>query len=231
MKIGIIVAMEKEMAQLRTLIEDAVVEESHGKIFVCGHIGEKEVVMQQCGIGKVNAAIGTVEMIDRYAPDLIVSSGCAGGADTQLHVTDVVVGTSYTFHDVYCGNEVAYGQMVGMPALYHADERLVKTAQNLGDEVRVHAGLIVSGDWFVDSKNKMREILSLFPNATAVDMESCAIAQTCYLRHVPFVSFRVISDIPLLDTDASQYYDFWTRVAEGSFRVTKSFLMAITNED
>jgi adenosylhomocysteine nucleosidase len=227
MKIGIIVAMEKEMAHLQALIEGAVVEEYLGKTFVCGRIGEKEVVMQQCGIGKVNAAIGTMEMIYHYSPDLIVSSGCAGGADTNLKVTDVVVGTTYTFHDVYCGSEVAYGQMVGMPVCYHADERLVKTALNLGNDVRVHAGMIVSGDWFVDSKDKMREILSHFPDATAVDMESCAIAQTCYLCHVPFVSFRVISDIPLLDTDASQYYDFWTRVAEGSFQVTKSFLMAI----
>jgi adenosylhomocysteine nucleosidase len=66
-----------------------------------------------------------------------------------------------------------------------------------------------------------------FPDAMAVDMESCSIAQTCNVYNVPFISFRIISDVPLKDTDASQYYDFWERIAEGSFNVTRSFLESI----
>ena len=89
---------------------------------------------------------------------------------------------------------------------------------------KLHPGLIVTGDWFVDSKDKMREIVGHFPEAKAVDMESAAIAQTCYLRHVPFISFRVISDIPLRDTDASQYHDFWKTIADNSFQITKTFV-------
>jgi adenosylhomocysteine nucleosidase len=58
-------------------------------------------------------------------------------------------------------------------------------------------------------------------------MESCSIAQTCYLYHTPFISFRIISDVPLRDTKASQYFDFWERMAEGSFNVTKEFLLNI----
>ena len=227
MKIGIIVAMEKEMVQLRKILANPQVEQYQGKEYAIGQIGEKEVVIQQCGIGKVNAAIGTVEMIVHYHPDVIISSGCAGGADTQLKITDVVVGTTYTYHDVYCGTEVEYGQFIGLPATFEADEQLVQTALSLGSEYNVHAGMIVSGDWFVTSKEKMRDILGHFPNATAVDMESCAIAQTCYLHQVPFVSFRIISDIPLLDTDASQYFDFWNRMAEGSFHVTKAFVESL----
>ena len=91
----------------------------------------------------------------------------------------------------------------------------------------IHSGLIVTGDWFVDSKEKMRSIVEKFPDAKAVDMESCAIAQTCYIHQVPFISFRVISDIPLRDTDASQYHDFWDTVAEHSFQVTKTFVECI----
>ena len=90
--------------------------------------------------------------------------------------------------------------------------------------ISLHPGLIVTGDWFVDSKEKMREIVGHFPEAKAVDMESAAIAQTCYLSHVPFISFRVISDIPLRDTDASQYHDFWNTIADNSFQVTKTFV-------
>ena len=99
MKTGIIVAMDKEFAQLKALLTDAATEHSGHRDFVTGRLGEKEIILQKCGIGKVNAAVGTVEMISRYHPDLIVSSGCAGGADTSLEVTDVVVAAACAYHD------------------------------------------------------------------------------------------------------------------------------------
>ena len=73
----------------------------------------------------------------------------------------------------------------------------------------------------------MRSIIDKFPEAKAVDMESCAIAQTCYINQVPFISFRVISDIPLRDTDASQYHDFWNTIADNSFQITKTFVASL----
>ena len=84
MKIGIIVAMDKEFTQLKTLLTESQTERKNHKDFVIGKIGENEVVMQQCGIGKVNSSIGAVEMIDNYHPDLVISSGVAGGADINL---------------------------------------------------------------------------------------------------------------------------------------------------
>ena len=230
MRIGIIVAMDKEFVQLRSLLDDSRTERRHTKDVVIGQIGDSTVVLQKCGIGKVNAAVGTVEMIDSYHPDLIVSSGCAGGAAAGLRPTDVVVSTQCTYHDAYCGEECEFGQIMGMPARYNSPRDLVEKALALNAGVSLRGGLIVSGEWFVDSKEKMREILSRFPDAVAVDMESCSIAQTCYLYHVPFVSFRIISDVPLEDTKASQYFDFWNRIADGSFNVTKAFLNACTGE-
>ena len=224
MKIGIIVAMEKEMVQLRSLLEEPTTERRHTKDFIRGNISGHEIILQQCGIGKVNSAIGCVEMINAYQPDLVISTGVAGGADVTMNVGDVVVGTTYVYHDAYCGHEVAYGQLVGLPATFLSSKELVDKALSIGGESVIHAGEMVSGDWFVDTKDKMRDILSHFPDVKAVDMESCSIAQTCYLYKVPFISFRIISDIPLKDTDASQYFDFWNRLAEGSFNVTRRFL-------
>lgn len=203
-KIGIIVAMDKEYEQLAKVFE-----------------GRTDIVLQKCGIGKVNAAVGATEMLRDHQPDLIVSSGCAGGASTSLEVMDVVAASSCACHDVYCGDNAAYGQVLGMPARFEAPQALIDKALQIP---RVKAGLTVSGDWFVDSKEKMREILDYFPEAMAVDMESCAIAQVCHRYAVPFISFRVISDIPLKDTKASQYFDFWDRVAEDSFEVTLRFV-------
>lgn len=227
MTIGIIVAMDKEFVQLKSLLQDAT-EEKHGAFeFVTGHIGDKRIVIQKCGIGKVNSAVGAVEMIMRFSPDLIVSTGVAGGADTTMNVTDVVVGTSYRYHDAYCGEECEFGQIMGLPASFGAPEELVEKAMGLDTDTPIHAGLIVSGEWFVDSREKMRAILEKFPSAKAVDMESCSIAQVCHIYGVSFVSFRIISDIPLKDCKAAQYTDFWARLADGSFNVTKSFLEAI----
>ena len=203
-----IVAMDKELQQLRPLFP------------------EDKVILQKSGIGKVNAAIQTVEMIRQYKPDVIISSGCAGGNGDDIYVQDVVVSTELAYHDVYCGTAIGhsvYGQVQGLPARFEADPYLLEKARQTGAK----PGLIVTGDWFVDSKEKMREIIGHFPEAKAVDMESAAIAQTCYINKVPFISFRVISDIPLRDTDASMYHDFWNTIAQNSFQVTKTFIESL----
>lgn len=216
MKVGIIVAMDKELRQLKQLFDGI------------------DVMVQKCGIGKVNAALGAQRMINEFHPDVIISSGCAGGNGEEINVQDVVVSSELAYHDVYCGsaidNSTKYGQVQGMPASFEPEPWLLQKALNLNCGVKVHAGLIVTGDWFVDSREKMREIVGHFPDAKAVDMESCAIAQTCYINKVPFISFRVISDVPLRDTDASQYHDFWNTMAEHSFAVTKSFVESIMAE-
>lgn len=224
MKIGIIVAMEKELKQLISILTDVKEETVHNKTFYVGKSGANDVVIQQCGIGKVNSTIGAVEMINNYAPECVVSSGVAGGATTSVPRLEVVASTEIVYHDVYCGSECEMGQVLGMPARFKADERLVSVAEGIKG---VHPGLIVSGDWFVDTKGKMGSILDIFPDAKAVDMESCSIAQVCHVYGVPFISFRVISDIPLDDTKGSQYFDFWDKVAAESFEVTKEFIQKI----
>lgn len=225
--------MDKEFAQLRTLLDSSHEESHHNKTFVIGMLHGLEVIMQQCGIGKVNSAVGAVELIDNYHPDLIVSTGCAGGADTGLNVMDVVVASECVYHDVYCGDNAAFGQVLGLPARFAAPADLVGKALaiNMPEGQKIKSGLTVSGDWFVDSREKMRAILDRFPEAEAVDMESCSIAQTCHIYGVPFVSFRIISDVPLKDSKAAQYFDFWDRMAEGSFEVTREFLKAISEVD
>ncbi len=207
-------AMDKELRQLQEVFKNS------------------DVLVQKCGIGKVNAALGAQKMINEFHPDVIISSGCAGGNGDDINVQDIVVSSELCYHDVYCGKAIddttVYGQVQGLPARYQADSELLRKAISLPtSNIRLHPGLIVTGDWFVDSKDKMREIIGHFPEAKAVDMESCAIAQTCYINNVKFISFRVVSDIPLRDTDASQYHDFWNTVAENSFQTTRAFVESL----
>lgn len=230
MRIGVIVAMEKELSRLVTLLDDTRSERHGGRTFVRGTACGKEIVLQQCGIGKVNSAVGATEMINVYHPDMVISTGVAGGADISLNVCDTVVATECRYHDAYCGKECEYGQIIGMPASFVTDSRLVAAALSLHCSPRVRAGMIVSGDCFVDSRERMADILHRFPDALAVDMESCSIAQTCHIYGIPFVSFRIISDIPLKDDNASQYFDFWQRLADSSFDVTRKYLEEVNEE-
>ena len=214
MRIGVIVAMDKELQQLQQVFKNS------------------DVLVQKCGIGKVNAALGAQRMINEFHPDIIISSGCAGGNGDEVNIQDIVVSSDLTYPDVYCGRAIddttVYGQVQGLPARYQTDPELLDKALSLQTEdIKIHAGLIVTGDWFVDSKEKAREIVGHFPEAKAIDMESCAIAQTCYINKVKFISFRVVSDIPLRDSDASQYHDFWNTVAEKSFVTTRAFVESL----
>jgi adenosylhomocysteine nucleosidase len=231
MVIGVLTAMTSEYEQLAGLLTGAEQCEKGGIKYLVGRISSNEIVLRQCGIGKVNAAVGTAELIRSFSPDAIVSTGVAGGIDASLDVMDVVVSSSIVYHDVWCGMGCEHGQVQGMPAVFAAAEPLYGVALSLNDDpgnrTRIHAGLICTGDQFITSRSELDTIKSNFPQGLAVDMESAAIAQTCHIYGVPFVSFRIISDTPGVDKHIEQYENFWGEMADRSFGVTRRFLMKL----
>ena len=230
MKIGIITAMSSEQKQVAQLLEDKK-EVTHGiYTYTEGKINGNTLILTQCGIGKVNAAAGAVELIRTYQPDCIISTGVAGGIDPCLKVMDVVASRQIVYHDVWCGEGNDYGQIQGLPTFFQAAPQLVEAALSLNNSqnTKIHAGLICTGDQFITSRTELDIIKGNFPQGLAVDMESCAIAHTCHVYGIPFVSFRIISDTPGVDEHIQQYEDFWGEMATRSFQVTKHFLEAIT---
>ena len=224
MKIGILSAMTKEHEQLTSLLTDAHTEQEGRYTFVCGQLGANTLILMSCGIGKVNAAVGATTLIHRYQPDCVISTGCAGGIDDSLEVMDVVVSTEITYHDVSIPG-CEHGQIQGLPARFRAEQELVEIAQKTHHKVR--PGLICSGDQFISNREQLNVIKAQFPEALAVDMESAAIAQTCFLHSVPFVSFRILSDTPGADKHLEQYFNFWDEMADRSFDITRQFLSAL----
>lgn len=219
--------MTSEHDQLAALLSDKSEVENSGFKYTVGKIGPGTIVLRQCGIGKVNAAVGAAELIRTYRPDAIVSTGVAGGIDCRLGVMDVVVSSSIVYHDVWCGMGNEYGQIQGMPAVFEGSPELVRAALSLGGATRVVDGLICTGDQFISSRPELDKIKEKFPDGLAVDMESAAIAQTCHLYGVPFVSFRIISDTPGVKGHIDQYENFWGEMADRSFGVTKDFIERI----
>ena len=222
MKIGIIVAMRKELDLLLPLLNDSEESRMAGFEFHRGKMGKHDVMVMQCGIGKVNAAMGTLTLINAFLPDFVINSGVAGGADSTVSVMDIVAGARVAYHDVWCGPESELGQVQGLPLYFEGAERLL---QLLPVQDNLHKGLICSGDQFIDTMESVKRIKNNFSEALVVDMESGAIAQVCYLCKVPFLALRVISDSPGASHDNTrQYLDFWTDAPRESFTIVKDMI-------
>ena len=230
MKIGIITAMSSEQQQLVNLLSNKAEHAAGPFKYIEGTIGENTMILMQCGIGKVNATAGTVELIRNFQPDCVISTGVAGGIDAKLKVMDVVASQDIVYHDVWCGEGNEYGQIQGLPAVFEGNGTLLKTALSLNTSTKIHGGLICTGDKFITDRSELDVIKKNFPEGLAVDMESGAIAQTCYLYNVPFISFRIISDTPGAENHTEQYQNFWGEMADRSFHVTETFLKALPTQ-
>ncbi len=222
MKIGIIVAMRKELDLLLPLLQDSEESRMSGFEFHCGKMGRHDVMVMQCGIGKVNAAMGALMLVNHFAPNFVINSGVAGGADKSVNVMDVVAGEKVSYHDVWCGPESELGRVQGLPLYFEGSTKLLELLPESGD---IHRGLICSGDQFIDTMDEVNRIKGNFPEALAVDMESGAIAQVCYQCSVPFLALRVISDSPGASHDNTrQYLDFWTDAPRETFKLVKDII-------
>lgn len=224
MRIGIIVAMDKEMNLLLPHLTDIKKRKTNGFEMYHGRIGNREVTAMKCGIGKVNAAIGALTLADTFHPSLIINTGVAGGTGNGASVLDVVVATRVAYHDVWCGPGTVPGQAAGYPRFFVsaiADDAVSR----LGN---VKRGLIASGDIFVSTPEEVGKILSIYPDAMAVDMESASIAQVCALKNIGFVCLRVISDTPgSVDDNISQYESFWDDAPARTFQTLTELVKAL----
>ncbi len=222
MKIGIIVAMQAELACVEGILTDRhETEGTGGARFITGKAGNHEIILVQSGIGKVCAAVRTYELITRFAPDCVINTGVAGGIDPSTRVMDMVVATEVVYHDVWCGDGNEYGQVQGLPPRFATDRGLVEKILTANANERVYGGLICSGDKFITARAELDAIKARFPEGLAVDMESGAIAQTCYMCGTAFVSMRIISDTPGIEEHWKQYTNFWEVAPEQSFTILR----------
>jgi len=204
--IGVIGAMEEEVAFLCEAMGNFKKEKIGIYEFFTGKIEGKDVTILRCGIGKVSAAVGCALLIQKFSPDCIINTGSAGGIHSQLKVGDAVISTGLLYHDVdVTAFKYAPGQLPGQPQVFKADEKLVKIAEDAVDELKAEKvlpadfthrrGVIGSGDIFMHEPEKINEVRRVFPDVDAVEMEGAAIAHACCLFSVPFLVIRALSDI------------------------------------
>lgn len=197
--IGIIGAMEDEVAQLKKNMEIEETTEVASLSFCRGKLSGKEVVVVRSGIGKVNAAICTQILVDQFHVDVIINTGIAGSLDAEIDIGDIVISTDAVEHDM---DASIFGDPIGqIPQMdtfsFPADESLVKLAKEVNEkanpDVHTWIGRVVSGDQVVSSGEKKEQLIRVF-DAKCTEMEGAAIAHAAYLNKISCVIIRAISD-------------------------------------
>lgn len=215
-RIGIIGAMEEEVAALKEKMTGTVVTEKAGMEFHQGILNEKDVVVVRSGICKVNAALCTQILADDFHVEAVMNTGIAGALSNDLNIGDMVISTDALQHDVDA-SVFGYpmGQIPRMDTLaFPADRDLIEAGlaacREANPEIQAFPGRIVSGDQFISDGEKKRFLTEQF-QGFCTEMEGAAIAQAAYLNHIPFVIFRAISD--KADNSATMDYEAFEKQA------------------
>lgn len=218
-KIAIVVAMDAELK----LVLDSIdilnkTQEQTFKFYTGTPKNNKDifVILSKCGIGKVNSAICASKIIERYSPDVFISSGVCGCLNIEgVPQGSIFVNMGTVYHDAYCGDVV--GQIQDMPFKYKPAEFVEKFINVLREKKYPAYGCqMISGDWFVDDRETAQKIHDSFcteEQICGIDMESGSLSQTCFIYSVPFVGIRIVSDCPLTDSWPS-YSEFWAQAPD-----------------
>jgi adenosylhomocysteine nucleosidase len=224
-RIGIMTAMPQELALLSKRYEAHDSRTVAGRTFLSARHGDAELVLVHSGIGKVASASTATILLHEFEVDYIVFTGVAGAIHHDVNVGDIVVASHLAQYDFDLKGVLEY-QRFTIPSLglshIPVRESLVKVAhdaaartathltykEGVGEftpsQLRVHCGLIASGDTFISDSSFRLELQDALPDLLAVEMEGGAVAQVCTEHDVPFVVVRVISD----SADDSAHFDF-----------------------
>ena len=232
MKVGIIGAMEPEVAILREALQNKEELSKGGFTFYTGELAGHTVTLVQSGIGKVAATVATTLLIDNFNPDCVINTGSAGGFDPELNVGDVVISDEVRHHDV---DVTAFGYEIGqvpqMPAGFVAHKTLIDAAKAsvaILENTQTKVGLICTGDSFMCDPVRIDKTRQYFPSMLAVEMEGAAIAQACHVLNTPFVVIRSLSDIA--GKESPQSFEEYLEVASvNSSKLVTELLEQLNN--
>ena len=207
--IGIIGAMEVEVASLKERMQDVEITRKASMEFYQGTLNGKEVVVVRSGIGKVNAAVCTQILVDDFQVEAVINTGVAGSLRAEFNIGDFVVSSDALQHDMDAsgfGFEPAEIPLMGKKT-FEADASLrsliAETCREVNPEIGVFEGRVVSGDQFISDGDVKDRLVRMFaPYCT--EMEGAAIAQAAWLNQIPFVIIRAISD----KADGSAHMDY-----------------------
>lgn len=224
-RIGIIGAMDEEIASLTEALTERKIRTVAGMDFYEGTLDGVDVVIVKCGVGKVNAASCAQILIDVFEVDQIINTGVAGSLDARIDIGDIVVSTEAVQHDLdvtalgFARGEIPYSDESVFPADEEMRRRAVRAVGVVAPEIKVFEGRVCSGDQFIASRAQKEAIVSEF-GGMCCEMEGAAIAQVCHLNGIPFVIIRAISD-KADESEEMSYVEFEQNAAERCAAITR----------
>lgn len=205
-------ALTKKMSDVKYINDNEVI----------GTLDSIEIVVSTSGVGKVNAAITTSMLINKYEPKLIINIGSAGGLLDNQSIGDIVIANKLQYHDFDIGPETKEDERF----IFYTDEQLMKSLKKVLDKLpyTVHEGLMVSGDQFILKTNPaFQRIQEVFFEAHCVEMEATSIAHTCSKYGIPFVVMRSLSDV-VAENKGMQFDEYLPIAAENSAIICTEFI-------
>lgn len=229
--IGIIGAMDEEVAKIKEQMTEVVVTNKAAMDFYKGKLSGKPVVVVRSGIGKVNAAMCTQILADDFGVETVINTGIAGSLDADIDIGDIVLSTDTLEHDMDAVNfGYPLGQIPRMDTLsFKADDSLRKLAKDvcerINPDVKVFEGRVVSGDQFISDKEKKKWLIDNFAGL-CTEMEGAAIGHAAYLNQIPFLIIRAISD-KADDSATMDYPAFEAKAIEHSVKLLLALCEAL----
>lgn len=214
--VGIIGAMDKEIAYIKNKMAISKIIERAGRRFYQGIANGREIVLVQAGIGKVNAAITTTLLLELFDINYVINTGCAGGL-LPAKQCDLIISDGCTYHDAQCF-DYKYGQIPDMPHIYYSSTVLNEKARYVAERLHLsyRAGIIATGDTFVTDDSLLTEVSKVVDGIIACDMEATSIAQVCYSFQKPFIILRMISDVVNSDDQLLSYMEIVEEVCSNA---------------
>lgn len=214
--LGIIGAMDEEVAKLKEKMEQVTITKKASMDFYRGRLSGREVVVVRSGIGKVNAGICTQILVDDYGIKAVINTGIAGSLNADIDIGDIVLSTDAVQHDM---DAQGFGYEPGViprmeTSVFLADDTLRALAEEsckrVNPDIQVFSGRVVSGDQFISDRKKKEMIGGQF-HGFCTEMEGAAVAQAAYLNQIPFLIIRAISD--KADDSATEDYPAFEKKA------------------
>lgn len=223
MKIGIIAAEYEEMLAIKNIMTNISEEKIFNLTFYSGNIHDKECILVECGVGKVNSARTTQILIDKFCIYYVINVGSAGSITPELNVQDIVIGKEliqYDFDITQIG-DYEKGEICDVGKYFYSDERLIKLCEQTIEEMKdrnfnIKIGRIGSADMFFADPKKAVEVRKEF-GIECLEMEGASIGQVCFLDKIPFLVIRGISDTP----NGNNKIDFHTYLKIASKRASE----------
>lgn len=230
MKLGIIGAIECEVSEIISEMEETTTTEYVMRSFISGKLYGTETVVVTGGIGKVNAAISAQALIEKFGVTHILVTGVAGGMEQTLHIGDTVIAEEVCYHDA---DDMIYTDHPKMDSpFFPASSQILKFFGKAREKneftQKVKFGRIVTGDTFIEDEGRESIIGKYHP--LCVDMESAAIAHVCYVSRIPFAVVRSMSDTQS-ERGIGTFEDNCAKAADNSAAVVLAAVKCMSQEE